>query len=163
MAAGWGTPHAEGRAPRNRGRRCIRQLHGRRRRVRRRREESHPARARGDRRRPGTVVDPDAAKAQIEGAIVFALSAIVYGEITLTDGRVNERNFNDYRLLHPRDTPRIEALLVPSGGFFGGMGEPPRVCVAPALVNALAAATGKRVRALPLVKAGYSLATSAAA
>ena len=112
---------------------------------------------------PGHVVDPDAAKAQIEGAIVFALSAIVYGEITLTGGRVNERNFNDYRLLHLRDTPRIEALLVPSGGFFGGMGEPPMVCVAPALVNALAAASGKRVRALPLVKAGYSLATSAAA
>jgi len=110
---------------------------------------------------PGHVVDTDAAKAQIEGAVIFALSAIVYGDITLTDGRVNERNFNDYRLLHLRDTPRIEALLVPSGGFWGGMGEPPMVCVGPALVNALAAATGKRVRALPLVKAGYSLATSA--
>jgi isoquinoline 1-oxidoreductase beta subunit len=110
---------------------------------------------------PGHVVDVDAAKAQIEGAIIFALSAIVYGDITLTDGRVNERNFDDYRMLHLRDAPRIEAVLVPSGGFWGGMGEPPMVCVAPALVNALAAATGKRVRALPLVKAGYSLATSA--
>lgn len=110
---------------------------------------------------PGHVVDVDAARAQIEGAVIFALSAIVYGEITLSDGRVNERNFNDYRLLHLRDAPRIEALLVPSGGFWGGMGEPPMVCVAPAVVNALAAATGKRVRALPLVKAGYSLATSA--
>jgi isoquinoline 1-oxidoreductase beta subunit len=110
---------------------------------------------------PGHVVDVDAAKAQIEGAIIFALSAIVYGEITLTDGRVNERNFNDYRLLHLRDAPKIEAVLVPSGGFWGGMGEPPMVCVAPALVNALAAATGKRVRVLPLAKAGYSLATSA--
>jgi isoquinoline 1-oxidoreductase beta subunit len=110
---------------------------------------------------PGHVVDVDAAKAQIEGAAIFALSAIVYGDITLTDGRVNERNFNDYRMLHLRDAPPIEALLVPSGGFWGGMGEPPMASVAPALVNALAAATGKRVRALPLVKAGYSLATSA--
>jgi isoquinoline 1-oxidoreductase subunit beta len=110
---------------------------------------------------PGHVVDVDAAKAQIEGAVIFALSAIVYGDITLTDGRVNERNFNDYRMLHLRDAPPIEALLVPSGGFWGGMGEPPMVSVAPALVNALAAATGKRMRALPLVKAGYSLATSA--
>ena len=110
---------------------------------------------------PGYVVDVDAAKAQIEGAVIFALSAIVYGEITLTDGRVNERNFNDYRLLQLRDAPRIEALLLPSGGFWGGMGEPPMASVAPAVVNALAAATGKRVRALPLVKAGYSLATSA--
>jgi isoquinoline 1-oxidoreductase subunit beta len=110
---------------------------------------------------PGHVVDVDAARAQIEGAVIFALSAIVYGDITLTGGRVNERNFNDYRMLHLRDAPPIEALLVPSGGFWGGMGEPPMVSVAPALVNALAAATGKRVRALPLVKAGYSLATSA--
>jgi len=110
---------------------------------------------------PGHVVDVDAAKAQIEGAVIFALSAIVYGDITLANGRVNERNFNDYRMLHLRDTPRIDALLVPSGGFWGGMGEPPMACVAPALVNALAAATGKRVRTLPLVKAGYSLATSA--
>jgi isoquinoline 1-oxidoreductase subunit beta len=110
---------------------------------------------------PGHVVDVDSAKAQIEGAVIFALSAILYGDITLTGGRVNERNFNDYRMLHLRDAPPIEALLVPSGGFWGGMGEPPMVCVAPAVVNALAAATGKRVRALPLVKAGYSLATSA--
>jgi isoquinoline 1-oxidoreductase subunit beta len=110
---------------------------------------------------PGHVVDVDAAKAQIEGAVIFALSAIVYGEITLTDGRVNQRNFNDYRMLHLRDTPVIEAVLAPSGGFWGGMGEPPMACVAPALVNALASATGQRVRALPLVSAGFSLATSA--
>jgi len=110
---------------------------------------------------PGHVVDVDAAKAQIEGAVIFALSAIVYGEITLTGGRVNQRNFNDYRMLHLRDAPAIEAILAPSGGFWGGMGEPPMACVAPALVNALAAATGERVRALPLVNAGFSLATSA--
>jgi isoquinoline 1-oxidoreductase beta subunit len=110
---------------------------------------------------PGYVVDVDAAKAQIEGAIIFALSAIVYGEITVDQGRVRERNFNDYRMLYLRDAPVIEAVLAPSGGFWGGMGEPPMACVAPALVNAIAAATGKRVRALPLVNAGYSLATSA--
>jgi isoquinoline 1-oxidoreductase beta subunit len=110
---------------------------------------------------PGHVVDVDAAKAQIEGAVIFALSAIVYGEITLTDGRVNQRNFDGYRMLHLRDAPVIDAVLAPSGGFWGGMGEPPMACVAPALVNALAAATGTRVRALPLVNAGFSLATSA--
>ncbi|MEO9137002.1 MAG: molybdopterin cofactor-binding domain-containing protein [Casimicrobiaceae bacterium] len=110
---------------------------------------------------PGYVVDVDAAKAQIEGGIIFALSAIVYGEITLADGRVTQRNFNDYRMLFLRDAPVIEAVLAPTGGFWGGMGEPPMASVAPALVNALAAATGKRVRALPLVNAGYSLATSA--
>jgi isoquinoline 1-oxidoreductase beta subunit len=110
---------------------------------------------------PGHVVDVDAAKAQIEGSVIFALSAIVYGEITLEGGRVKQTNFNDYEMLKLRDAPPIEAILVPSGGFWGGMGEPPMACVAPALVNALAAATGKRVRSLPLVRAGYSLATSA--
>jgi isoquinoline 1-oxidoreductase beta subunit len=110
---------------------------------------------------PGHVVDVDAAKAQIEGSGIFALSAIVYGEITLEGGRVKQTNFNDYEMLKLRDAPPIEAILVPSGGFWGGMGEPPMACVAPALVNALAAATGKRVRSLPLVRAGYSLATSA--
>ena len=110
---------------------------------------------------PGHVVDVDAAKAQIEGSIIFALSAIVYGEITIENGRAKQRNFNDYQMLKLRDAPVIEAILAPSGGFWGGMGEPPMACVGPALVNALAAATGKRVRALPLINAGYSLATAA--
>ena len=110
---------------------------------------------------PGYVVNVDAAKAQIEGGIVFALSAIMYGQITLAEGRVTQSNFNDYRMLFLRDTPAIEAVLAPTGGFWGGMGEPPMASVAPAMVNALAAATGKRVRALPLMNAGYSLATSA--
>ncbi len=110
---------------------------------------------------PGYVVNVDAAKAQIEGGIIFALSAIMYGEITLAEGRVKQSNFNDYRMLYLRDAPVIEAVLAPTGGFWGGMGEPPMASVAPAIVNALAAATGKRVRALPLMNAGYSLATSA--
>jgi len=110
---------------------------------------------------PGYVVNVDAAKAQIEGGIVFALSAIMYGQITLAEGRVTQSNFNDYRMLFLRDTPVIEAVLAPTGGFWGGMGEPPMASVAPAMVNALAAATGKRVRALPLMNAGYWLATSA--
>ena len=110
---------------------------------------------------PGYVVNVDAAKAQIEGGIIFALSAIMYGEITLANGRVKQSNFHDYRMLLLRDTPLIEAVLAPTGGFWGGMGEPPMACVAPAMINALAAATGKRVRSLPLMNAGYSLATSA--
>ena len=80
---------------------------------------------------PGYVVDVDAAKAQIEGGIIFALSAIVYGEITLADGRVTQRNFNDYRMLFLRDAPVIEAVPAPTGGFGCGLVQPPRASVPP--------------------------------
>jgi len=110
---------------------------------------------------PGYVVNVDAAKAQIEGCVLYGLTAAMYGENTVKDGRVVESNFHDYRMLLLRDTPRIEAVLAPTGGFWGGMGEPPMTPIAPALVNAIAAATGRRVRSLPLRNHGFARATSA--
>jgi len=108
----------------------------------------------------GYVVNSDAAKAQIEGCVIYALTAAMYGENTIKDGRVVESNFHDYRMLLLRDTPKIVTVLAPTGGFWGGMGEPPMTPIAPALVNAIAAATGKRIRSLPLRNHGFALATS---
>ncbi|MPZ40466.1 MAG: molybdopterin-dependent oxidoreductase [Rhizobiales bacterium] len=99
---------------------------------------------------PGTVVNPLTAEMQTESAVVFGLTAALYGEITIKDGRVEQSNFNDYRMLRMAEMPRVETVLMPSGGFFGGCGEPPVAVVAPALCNAIFAATGKRIRSLPL-------------
>lgn len=110
---------------------------------------------------PGYVVNPDSARAQIEGNVVFALTAALYGEITIRNGRVEQGNFDDYRMMLLRECPKIESVLAPSGGFWGGMGEPPLMPVAPALVNAIAAATGRRLRSLPLSRHGFRLATAA--
>jgi isoquinoline 1-oxidoreductase beta subunit len=100
----------------------------------------------------GTVVNPDAVKAQVEGAIVFGLSAALHGEITLRDGAVQQSGFQDYPILRLRDTPEIEVHLVPSHAHPGGVGEPGVPPVAPAVANALFAATGERLRRLPLVR-----------
>jgi isoquinoline 1-oxidoreductase subunit beta len=99
---------------------------------------------------PGHVVNPRTVEMQIEGSIVYALTAALYGEITLRDGRVEQSNFHNYEMLHLADMPKVESVLVPSGGFWGGIGEPATPPLAPALCNAIFAATGKRIRALPL-------------
>ncbi|MCC6890360.1 MAG: xanthine dehydrogenase family protein molybdopterin-binding subunit [Hyphomicrobiales bacterium] len=99
---------------------------------------------------PGTVVNPLTVEMQTESAVVFGLTAALYGEITIRDGRAEQANFNDYRLLRLADMPKVETVLVPSGGFWGGCGEPPVAVVAPALCNAVFAATGRRIRSLPL-------------
>ncbi len=99
---------------------------------------------------PGTVVNPLTAEMQTESAVVFGLTAALYGEITIKDGRVEQSNFNDYRMLRLAEMPRVDTVLMPSGGFWGGCGEPPVAVVAPALCNAIFAATGKRIRSLPL-------------
>jgi isoquinoline 1-oxidoreductase beta subunit len=99
----------------------------------------------------GIVVHPDAVAAQMEGAIVFGLSAALHGEITLRDGAVVQSGFDDYPILRMRDTPDIEVHLVPSRAHPGGVGEPGLPPVAPAVANALFAATGKRIRRLPLL------------
>ncbi|HEX9180326.1 MAG TPA: molybdopterin cofactor-binding domain-containing protein, partial [Burkholderiales bacterium] len=99
---------------------------------------------------PGYVVNPDSARAQIEGCVVYGLTGALHGEITLRDGRVEQSNFHDYPMMRMKDMPRVESVLVPSGGFWGGMGEPPLAPLAPALCNALFAATGKRIRSLPV-------------
>lgn len=108
----------------------------------------------------GHVVNPDAAKAQIEGGAVFALTAALWGDIAVKDGRVLQSSFADYPLMSLAQCPRIDPVLVPSGGFWGGMGEPPVMPVAPALVNAIAAATGRRIRSLPIVQQGLRLASA---
>ena len=101
----------------------------------------------------GTVVHPDTARQQVEGAIVMALSAALFEEITIEEGMVAQQNFPDYPIIGMADVPEIEVHFIESGGMWGGLGEPGVPPVAPALANALFAATGKRVRSLPIMKA----------
>jgi isoquinoline 1-oxidoreductase beta subunit len=100
----------------------------------------------------GFAVNPDAVAAQMEGSIVFGLTAALGGAITLKDGRVEQGNFGDYPLLRLADTPEIEVHIIESGiEHLGGVGEPGTPPVAPAVCNAIHAATGKRIRSLPIV------------
>ena len=98
----------------------------------------------------GHAVNPLSIEMQTEGAIVYALTAALYGEITVRDGAVEQSNFHDYEMLRLAEAPKVETVIVPSGGFWGGVGEPPVPPLAPALCNAIFAATGKRIRSLPL-------------
>jgi isoquinoline 1-oxidoreductase beta subunit len=98
----------------------------------------------------GIIVNPDTAKAQIEGGIILGLTAAQFGEITLKNGRVEQSNFNDYRALRINEAPTIEVHLVISAEAPGGIGEPGTVGIAPAVANAIFAATGKRIRKLPV-------------
>jgi isoquinoline 1-oxidoreductase beta subunit len=108
---------------------------------------------------PGHVVNPDAAEAQVQSCVAYGLTSVLWGEITLKDGRVEQTNFDNYRIMRIAEMPRvIEAVLVPSGGFWGGLGETPLAPLAPALCNAIFAATGRRIRSLPLAGQGFSLA-----
>ena len=98
----------------------------------------------------GTVINPSQAKAQVEGSIVWGLSALLKPAITVRDGRVEQSNFHDYDLLRLHETPEIEVHLVRSSDHPSGTGEPAVPGVAPAVLNAIFAATGKRVRKLPI-------------
>jgi isoquinoline 1-oxidoreductase beta subunit len=98
----------------------------------------------------GIIVNPDTVKAQIEGGIILGLTAALFGEITLKNGRVEQSNFNDYRALRINEAPTIEVHLVISAEAPGGIGEPGTVGIAPAVANAIFAATGKRIRKLPV-------------
>lgn len=98
----------------------------------------------------GRVVNPDSVKAQMEGGIIFGLTAALKGEITLDRGRVQQRNFHDYPMLRINESPEIEVHIVPSTENPTGVGEPGVPPVAPAVANAIFAATGKRVRKLPI-------------
>ena len=98
----------------------------------------------------GTIVNPDTVKAQMESGIIFGISAALWGEITLKNGRVEQHNFNDYRVLRLPEAPVIEVHLVQSTAAPGGVGEPGTSAVMPAVANAIFAATGKRVRKLPV-------------
>jgi len=98
----------------------------------------------------GVQVNPDTIRAQMESGIIFGLSAALYGEITIKDGRVEQTNFGDYRVLRIHEVPRIDVVLVKNPEAPGGIGEPGTSCVMPALTNAIFAATGKRIRKLPV-------------
>jgi isoquinoline 1-oxidoreductase beta subunit len=97
----------------------------------------------------GYVVHPDACRAQAEGNVIFCIGQLYQGH-TLKDGRIAESNFHDFQLPKMTEMPKVETILVPTGGFWGGHGEPGALCVAPSVLNAVFAATGKRVRNLPL-------------
>ena len=99
---------------------------------------------------PGTAVNPAQIERQAAGSFVYGLSAMLYGEITVKDGAVEQKNFDTYNLMRIAEMPKVEVVLMPSGGFWGGIGEPTIAVAAPAVLNAIAAATGKRVRSVPL-------------
>lgn len=99
---------------------------------------------------PGTVINMNGIRAQIEGAILMGLSATLKERITVKDGMIQQQNFNSYDLLRMPDTPHLETHLVEGGRLPGGIGEPPLALIAPSVGNAIFAATGKRLRKLPL-------------
>lgn len=98
----------------------------------------------------GYVVNPMSIEMQTQGAVIFALTAALTGEITIKNGAAEQSNFNDYEMLRMADSPIVETVVAPSGGFWGGAGEPPVPPTAPALCNAIFAACGKRIRSLPV-------------
>lgn len=105
----------------------------------------------------GQRVNPNIVEQQAEGSIIFGLTAALFSEINIAGGRVKEQNFDDYRMLRINETPQIEVYVVDSTEKPGGMGEPAVALVAPALCNAIYAATRKRIRSLPLAKQGFTV------
>ena len=99
---------------------------------------------------PGYAVNPQQIEAQVEGSFVFGLSALLYGECTLKNGAVEQDNFHNYPSMLISEMPQVDVIVMPSGGFWGGIGEPTIAVAAPAVLNAIFAATGKRIRSFPL-------------
>ena len=99
---------------------------------------------------PGYAVNPQQIEAQVEGSFVFGLSALLYGECTIKNGGVEQDNFHNYPSMLISEMPKVEVIVMPSGGFWGGIGEPTIAVAAPAVLNAIFAATGKRIRQFPL-------------
>jgi CO/xanthine dehydrogenase Mo-binding subunit len=104
----------------------------------------------------GEVVNPDIVKAQVEGAVIYGLTAALYGEITIENGRAKQSNFHDYRLLTMKDSPPIETEIIMNGGGPSGVGETGVPSTAPAVTNAIYAATGHRIRTLPVSRYEFS-------
>jgi isoquinoline 1-oxidoreductase beta subunit len=98
----------------------------------------------------GHAVNPQQIEAQIEGSFAYGLSAALFGECTVNDGAIVQKNFDTYPVVRMNHMPRVESIVMPSGGFWGGVGEPTIAVAAPAVLNAIFAATGKRIRQLPL-------------
>ena len=101
----------------------------------------------------GHAVNPDQIAAQVEGSVAYGLTATLYGECTVDKGRIVEQNFNSYQIMRIDEMPKVETVIVPSYDFWGGVGEPTICVVAPSVMNAIYAATGKPVRSLPLKNA----------
>ncbi|NNJ91262.1 MAG: xanthine dehydrogenase family protein molybdopterin-binding subunit, partial [Gammaproteobacteria bacterium] len=99
---------------------------------------------------PGYAVNPQQIEAQVEGSFVFGLSALLYGECTLKNGAIEQDNFHNYPSMLISEMPKVDVIVMPSGGFWGGIGEPTIAVAAPAVLNAIFAATGKRIRSFPL-------------
>ena len=100
----------------------------------------------------GHAVNPQQIEAQVEGSFAYGLGAMLYGECTVERGQMVQTNFHDYPVLRLADMPKVETIVMPSGGFWGGVGEPTIAVAAPAVLNAIFAATGVRVRELPLAR-----------
>jgi len=98
----------------------------------------------------GHAVNPDQIAAQVEGSVAYGLTATLYGECPVKDGRMTSLNFDTYEIMRLAETPKVETVIVPTHDFWGGVGEPTIAVVAPAVLNAILAATGKPVRSLPL-------------
>jgi isoquinoline 1-oxidoreductase beta subunit len=105
----------------------------------------------------GTVINPQIVEAQIQGGIVYGLTAALYGKITIEKGRVVQTNFPDYDMVRLAQMPKIEVHVIESTAYPGGVGEPGTPPIAPAVANAIFAATGKRVRSLPLIDGGFTV------
>ena len=101
---------------------------------------------------PGHAVNPQQIEAQIEGSFAYGLSAALFGACTVKDGRIEQSNFHTYPVVKMADMPPVESIVMPSGDFWGGVGEPTIAVAAPAVLNAIFAATGKRIRDMPLSK-----------
>jgi isoquinoline 1-oxidoreductase beta subunit len=98
----------------------------------------------------GHAVNPQQIEMQVEGSFVYGLSAALHSECTVKNGRIEQENFDTYQVLRMNEMPKVETIILQSGGFWGGVGEPTIAVAAPAVLNAIFAATGKRVRELPL-------------
>ena len=107
---------------------------------------------------PGHAVNPAQIERQVCGSFVYGLSALFLQECTVKDGRIEQTNFDTYNSMRISDMPKVETIIMPSGGFWGGVGEPTIFVAAPAVLNAIAAATGKRYREFPLKNHGLRLA-----
>jgi isoquinoline 1-oxidoreductase subunit beta len=107
---------------------------------------------------PGYAVNPAQIERQIAGSFVYGLSGLFYGGCTVKDGRIEQSNFDNYNSMRISEMPKVESIVMPSGGFWGGVGEPTICVAAPAVLNAYFAATGKRIRSVPLRDQNISFA-----
>jgi isoquinoline 1-oxidoreductase beta subunit len=107
---------------------------------------------------PGYAVNPAQIERQIAGSFVYGLSGLFYGGCTVKDGRIEQTNFDTYNSMRISEMPKVESVIMPSGGFWGGVGEPTICVAAPAVLNAYFAATGKRIRSVPLKDQNISFA-----